>query len=72
MKKKVKCEDNDTWVGYNSKGKLTISSKFIVDGKKYVVEMEYSSEEYKNLIAEMTKARFEYEKNKLRIEMQKN
>jgi hypothetical protein len=72
MKKKISCEKNDTWVGYNKDGKMTLSSKFNIDGKKYVVELEYSDEEYKKIIGEMTKARFEYEKNKLFIEMQKN
>lgn len=72
MRKKVKCDRNDIWVGYDKDGTFVISSKFKIGDTKHVVELEFSEEEYKKIIGEMAKARFHYEKNKLRFKVQED
>ena len=44
---------------------FTISSKFKIGDKKYSLELEYSLEEFDELIKIMVKEKLKYEKDKL-------
>lgn len=60
----VDAKKNKTYVRIKGED-FTISSKFKIGEKKYSLELEYSLEEFDQLIKIMVKEKLKYEKNKL-------